>query len=170
MKIEFETDEVLSESEIKEVAKVTVSDVIRKHLTGNDGNLASESNIQRLLTNHVYRLVFDEINSIVPDYKDRLVEGTVKQINEQNFAYHIWKKKDVWDKEEGFGWKIATEEMRKYEPLIREKIRDAIQNYDYESMVLEKIGEQISEIASCFYNISEAIIEMTKKHNDKLTP
>ena len=167
MKIEFETGEVLSDREIKEVAKVTVSDVIRQYLTGSDGQMASENNMQRLITNHAYQLVFDEINSIVPDYKDRLVKGTVDQINKENFAFYIWKKKDVWDREEGYGWKIAQEEMKKHENTIREKIRDAVQNYDYERMVLEKTGEQLGEISSCFYSMSEAIIEMTEKHNDK---
>ena len=170
MKIEFETGEVLSGSEIKELAREEVKNAIKRYLTGSDGELASESNIQRLIYNHASQLLLDEINSIVPDYKDLLVEGTVKQINEQSFAYHIWRQKSVWEKEEGYGWKIAQEEMKKHEPLIREKVSDAIRNYDYDSIVLEKIGEQISEIASCFYNISDAIIEMTKKHNDKLTP
>ena len=159
MKIEICTNELLSENEIKEIAIETVKDEVKRYLRGNDGSLSEESNLQRVVSNHAYKFLFDEVNAIVPGYKNLIVEKIEWILNNKDLQHDIFKKKDVWDIEEGFGWKVATEEMKKNEELIREKVRDAISSFDYKSAVIEKVTDEVANIASSIYNIAELLRE-----------
>ena len=156
MKIEFETSEVLSEYEIKECAKEAVKEEIKKYFK-NTGSLSDEYNTARLIMNVAHQFIFDEVHKIIPDYENQIAEGIKKIIKKADFSYQIWKKKDRWQLEDGFGTIVLEDESRKNEELIRQKVREVIANYNYDNAVKEKMSELVYEIGINISNLGELL-------------
>jgi len=163
MKIEFDSNEVLSKYDLREIAIGVVKEEVKRYLRGENGKLSEEDNLQRVVSNHAYRLIFDEVEKIVPNYKESLVEKIQMVINKKDFSYHVWQRKDAWHPEESYGWKIALDEMKKSEEIIRNNVRKAISDFDYSSFVRERVSEEVNNIANSLYDLSELIRDKTEK-------
>ncbi len=126
MNIEINVSDYLSEEEIKEECKTAIRHCIFEQYK-------KESQTERLITNLSYEFVFKAIQETTGEDALQKVKDTVKELvrNKSTISYELFKKADAWDMSESVGQKILTEAITENEPLIKEKVKEAINGYDF---------------------------------------
>jgi hypothetical protein len=142
MNVTFKIEDYLSIEEIKEECKLTLQKVILQHFS-------KESQIERLISNLSYEFLFDEISKCIGEDSEKLVKETVIKILKQpeTFSYLLFRRKNTWEQEESKGYKILQETMESCKELIKNRIVEEIEKYDFNTEEFRyKIQDTIHEI------------------------
>jgi len=154
MKIELDINNYLSEDDKKEIAIDVFREQIRTELfKSNKGTVQSDSEIQRVIGNITHEIVFDEVQKYIPDARD-LIKNNVKKALKKPLDYHVFTKKDLWDKEESLAITYIKEEVKSNEDLFKKRIKDTISNYPLDGLINDKVSSKFDEMASNMYDLS----------------
>jgi uncharacterized membrane protein YheB (UPF0754 family) len=135
MNLEINIKDYLSEEEIKEVCKDTIRNCIKEKLN-------KEEDIQRFLTNSSYHFVWSAVEELCPENMKELITNKIPEIIKGLSTYHVFRKKDVWDKDESKGWILLQKALSETEPLIKERVCELINEIglrDIQEILNEKI-------------------------------
>lgn len=125
MELKFNIKDYLSDEEIKEECKSAIRAVIKEKYN-------KESEQKRLISNLSYEILFREISECINEDAKTLIKKQVMELIKQpdNIRYLLFRKKDAWDIEESVGYKILKQSIKDSENLIKEKVIEAIKNYN----------------------------------------
>lgn len=138
----------LSESEISEIAKDEVRNVIR-------GYLGNEENTKRVLSNIAYEIVFDEVDRhIGEDSRKKIAELTEKQITKDSFGYMVFRDKS-YGSPASLAYQIMEQAVKDNKAIIQDKVKEAIIEKDYQEDVWSKFEELAENFTSNIYEIVE---------------
>lgn len=137
MNINTDICDILSEDEIKSVAMEAIKGMVVKQFSG------SEEKPHRLITNLCYDFVFEMVNRQFDGKLAELIKAKVPVIIDDLSSYHVFRRKDAWDKEDSTAYKILQEEMMSSHPLIRARVEQIIQEYPFEELRRDEIGDVV---------------------------
>lgn len=137
MNINIDICDILSEDEIKSAAMEAIKGMVVKQFSG------SEEKLHRLITNLCYDFVFEMVNRQFDGKLAELIKAKVPVIIDGLSSYHVFRRKDAWDKEDSTAYKILQEEMMSSHPLIRARVEQIIQEYPFEELKRDEIGDVV---------------------------
>lgn len=125
MEVKVNIEDYLSEEEMKEECKYVIRKIIYE-------TYSKESSQNRLISNLSYEFLFKEISECINEDAKTLITKQVIELIKQpdNIRYLLFRKKDAWDKEDSIGYKILEQSVKDSENLIKEKVIEAIKNYN----------------------------------------
>lgn len=126
MELTINVLDYLSEEDIREECRRAVRQAV---LTKYN----SEADVNRLLTNAGYDFIFEAINNETHiDCIAKIKETVAKLATDKSaISFELFRKKDAWQTEEGIGQLILKSALKENEPLIKEKVKEAINEYDF---------------------------------------
>ena len=157
--IEIDIDDFLSESEKKEYAIEAFKEVLKKGMFNGKEGVQLDSEIQRVIGNISHSIVMKSIQDYIPNCENLIKEKTLNIINDGDFHYQVFKKKDAWDKEESLAITYMREVIVQNKKEFQEKIRETIKNYDATEEIKNSISETFGEMADTIYKLSELFLK-----------
>lgn len=139
MEITIDINDYLSKEEIKEIAEQELRVAFREQFR-------KEADVERVLTNlsleYVHALVAEQWDG---DFDD-LLRRKVREAIEKGVSYHVFHRKDAWDRTESPAVAILDDECRNSRPLIRECVEKRIREYPFNELDRNEIGDVIYEV------------------------
>ena len=155
MNVDVNINDYLSEEDKKEIAIDVFRQQVKKELfNSNDGTVQADSEVQRIIGNITHEVVFTEVQKYIPDAKEQII-GKVKKALAKDLNYEVFRKKDVWDKEESLAITYIKEEVKANEEVFKTRIKDTIANYDLEPTLNEEVANKFDKLAETMYGLSE---------------
>lgn len=137
MKIDIK--DYFSKEEIKEMAEQELRAAFREQFR-------KEADVERVLANlsleYVHALVAEQWGGNF----DELLRKKVREAIEKGVGWHVFRRKDVWDRTESPAVAILDEECRNSRPLIRECVEKHIREYPFHELDRNEIGDVIYEV------------------------
>jgi hypothetical protein len=126
MEITINIKDYLSIEEIKDECRYAIRHSIME-------KYKRESEIDRLISNLGYEFIFKAIQETTGEDTLQKIKDTVIQLANQADAvrYLLFKAPDKWDSDASIGYTIVQQALEENEPLIKEKVKDAISDYDF---------------------------------------
>lgn len=138
--------------------------IIKKLFTEKVSELLSkESNISRIISNISHEIVFNEVQKFIPNYEEQIKLNVQNTLRENKLDYYIFKRKDVWDKDESLAIKYLNETMVANKETFQARIKDCIENYDLSNDISENISNNFCEMAESLSNLSELFYKKSKE-------
>jgi hypothetical protein len=153
--VRIDINEYLSESEKKEYAIQAFKETIKKAMFKDKDGVQLDSEIQRVIGNISHSIVMDEVQKYIPNAEGIIKQKVLKIIKEDSLNYQVFKKKDVWDKEESLAVTYINETIRLNKELFQNRIKETISNYDLSSDISKAISDEFSQMADSVYKLSE---------------
>jgi len=152
--IEVNIDDYLSEEDKRELVIETFKERVKKELfKSSEGTIESDAEVQRVIGNITAQIVMNEVRKYIPDYERKIKENTISSLN-KDMSYYVFKKKDVWDREESLAITYMNEAIKECKEGFKSRIKEAIANYDLSKEISEQIGNEFSEMADTIYKLS----------------
>jgi len=121
--MEINIAEYLSHEEVRQI----VIDTIR----GRTEKMFSE----RVLSNMAYNCAWKILDDTLTDEALQTIEPQVKKIIGELTGSSLFRKKNAWDAEESVAYTELQKAVSDNIPLIHKKVRDVIENYNYEGFL-----------------------------------
>ncbi len=154
--IEINIDSYLSENEKKELAIQVFKDQVKKELfKSTDGTIQSDSEVQRIIGNITGQIVMNEVQKYIPECEEMIKAKTIEALSKDDYTYYVFKKKDVWDKEESLAVTYMNETVRNCKEIFQSRIKETIENYDLSKDISSEISDTFGEMADTIYKLSE---------------
>lgn len=126
MEITINIEDYLNTEEIKEECRSAIRYQIYQLFK-------KESEIDRLISNLGYEFIFKAIQETTGEDTLQKIKDTVVQLANKpdSIRYQLFKGPDKWDSDVSIGYTIVQQALKENEPLIKEKVKDAISDYDF---------------------------------------
>lgn len=134
--MEINVEDYLDRDEIKDIIKNQIRYIV-------------ERDAERLLTNSAYYVVFKAVDEALDNSAKEFIKAKAIAIINELSEYSVFRKKDAWEKEDSIAYQILQEAMNENKDLIKQKVREAIENRDYERDIqnsMDYISEGLFEI------------------------
>lgn len=134
--MEINVEDYLDRDEIKDIIKNQIRYIV-------------ERDAERLLTNSAYYVVFKAVDEALDNSAKELIKAKAIAIINDLSEYSVFKKKDAWETEDSIAYQVLQEAMNENKDLIKQKVREAIENRDYEKDIqnsMDYISEGLFEI------------------------
>ena len=130
MDLTIRLEDYVTPEEIKAIAMEAVRDSICRTFRGD------ETNINRLISNLSYEFIFKAVSDAIGEDAQSKITSKVKELLEDgsSIRYELWRKKDAWEKSESPAIGILFEAIKDNKDLIRNKVIQSIDNYDFGDM------------------------------------
>lgn len=139
MELKINIQDYFSDEQIKEIAEQELRSAFREQFR-------KEADVERVITNlsieYVHALVAEQWGG---DF-DELLREKVRDAIEKDVGYHVFRRKDAWDRTESPAVAILDEECKNSRPLIRECIEKRIREYPFSELDRNEIGDVIYEV------------------------
>lgn len=111
--------------------------------------MRQESDVERVISNLTYAEAQAMVeNALGIDLTEELKDHIAKVIREDDstLKFHIFREEDAWGNHDGPGTKIIDEEVEACRPLIRRKIEELIEGYDFRWSIEDVMMEALERI------------------------
>lgn len=139
MELKINIQDYFSDEQIKEIAEQELRSAFREQFR-------KEADVERVITNlsieYVHALVAEQWGG---DF-DELLREKVRDAIEKDVGYHVFRRKDAWDRTESPAVAILDEECKNSRPLIRECVEKRIKEYPFSELDKYEIGDVIYEV------------------------
>ena len=145
MEMNIEISDYLSEEEIKEIVRQEFADRLRNHFD-------SEYNIERIISNTAYKCLGEELDKLVPNYKE-ILNKNIKEVfnSKDSISYELFSMKST-------PANIMLENIIKdNKQLIEEKIKETILSYDFSKAIYDKASNLIGQNSDNMYEFIELL-------------
>ena len=138
--MEIKIENHLSEQEIKDI-------VISEFRQSVKDKFKTEKDIERILINLSYQMLWDEIDKLVPDYKE-VVSIKVKEVMlNKDFTYNIFRPKSAWDREDSLGYTYMQRAINENKSLIEGLVKTISPEKSFEEKCLPRASVKVYGIA-----------------------
>lgn len=139
MELKIDINDYFSKEEIKEIAEHELRSAFREQFR-------KETDVERVLANlsmeYIHALVAEQWDG---DF-DELLRKKVREAIENGVGYHVFRRKDAWDRTESPAVAILDEECKSSRPIIRECVEKHIREYPFHELEKEEIGDVIYDV------------------------
>lgn len=145
MEIKINIEDYLSEEDIKDECRYMIRKVIYDKYN-------RESEIDRLTTNLGYEFIFKAIAETINEDAETKIKNKVIELlkDDSTIKFELFRKRDAWERSEAVGLTILNNALKENEGLIKEKVQQAIKDYNFGSR--EDLQYRIEEV---FHEILE---------------
>lgn len=158
MDITIDAFDYISPEKISEIVEDEIRYAIRSQIK-------KESDIERVLTNftaeYIFKLMESEWAANNVDFEKALREAINNAIESDYVKYHVFRRKDAWDRTESPAVKILDEECANSRPLIREMVEKHIREYPFHELDRDEIGCVIYDV------IMEKILKRNERNENE---
>jgi|TARA_R110002153_G_scaffold537_2_gene2588 hypothetical protein len=152
-------DDYLSEEEKKEIAIDVFRNQVKTQLFKSiDGTVQSDSEVQRVIGNISYEVVFNEVQKYIPNAKKMVEDKVSKILKEKDLSYYIFRKKDAWDKEESLAITYLNQGIKSNEETFKTRIRKEMEEYDLGDDLNKELSNKFDKLADTMYSLSDLFI------------
>lgn len=134
----------LSKDEIKSIIQSEFRQAIRDQMS-------SSEEVERILSNLCYNVVFKYIDEIVPNSKEK-IQNNVKSIVNDKSSCLVFNK-------EGLASSYILQTVKENKDLINQKVKDTILKHDYSS----DIWDRFRELGDTFSSSIDSIVELGRR-------
>lgn len=140
MTIEVNLSDYLNEADIRDICACEVHAKIREDLR--------HMNVNTIISNLSYEEVFRMVDEQIGEngYCRKTIAEKVPELVNSLSSYSIFRKADAWERTESIGQKILDEEVAKARPLIADRIKAIIEEYDFPQLQRDEIPFTIADI------------------------
>lgn len=157
--VKINIDDYLSEEEKKEIAIDVFRNQVKTQLFKSiDGTVQSDSEVQRVIGNISYEIVFNEVQKYIPDAKKMVKDKVSKILKEKDFSYYIFRKKDAWDKEESLAITYLNQEVKSNEEMFKARIKKEMEEFDLGDDLNKELSNKFDKLADTMYSLSDLFI------------
>ncbi len=169
MKAEIEIDNYLSEDEKKELAQDVFKEMCRNYFRSKDD---PEAELLRIAGNSAYIITIDYLNKLYDKNIEEIIKEKMIKIlnNDEKISYELFHKSYGYGSN-GKGLDLVEKYLSENKELVREKVIEAINNFEYSETVANEICSQVEEVASKFYDavsrLNDMIIPKSKQQDNE---
>ena len=157
--VKINIDDYLSEEEKKEIAIDVFRNQVKTQLFKSiDGTVQSDSEVQRVIGNISYEIVFNEVQKYIPNAKKMVEDKVSKILKEKDLSYYVFRKKDAWDKEESLAITYLNQEVKSNEEMFKERIKKEMEEYDLGDDLNKELSDKFDKLADTMYSLSDLFI------------
>ncbi len=157
--VKININDYLSEEEKKEIAVDVFRNQVKTQLFKSiDGTVQSDSEVQRVIGNISYEIVFNEVQKYIPDAKKMVEDKVSKILKEKDLSYYVFRKKDAWDKEESLAITYLNQEVKSNEEMFKERIKKEMEEYDLGDDLNKELSDKFDKLADTMYSLSDLFI------------
>ncbi|MBR1525232.1 MAG: hypothetical protein IJ640_01045 [Prevotella sp.] len=169
MKVEIDIDSYLSEDEKKELARESFKELCKCALLPEGAMVRdAESEIARIAGNAAYAGVIEEMNSLYnTDMKAKIADNIKDILNGDSLRFEAFYQARHGYGQDGLARTIMNECIKQNRAVIEEKVKKAIEEFDYSPVVANEVCNKIENLADDFgvlaYKLRDMIIPKAKQ-------
>jgi hypothetical protein len=150
MELTINVNDYLSEEEQKGVVR-------EAFLVATKSLFMKSENVERVLSNIAYNALSKDVDTLIPNYKGRIVENLESFfLRSDNLKYHIFHTESYLSgKSEG--QKILDEAVQANKSRIEDKVRSAVDEFDYTKLVEKEAYDAFNELADGAGRIADVL-------------
>ena len=156
--MEIDIKEYLSEEEIKNICASEVREIIRQNI------LHYQNDIKNCIASLSYKVIEKDIDEKIPDYKEQIVAGIERCLEEKYQMFHVFRKPDTYDRVGNVGYEIVKSQIMKREQDIRDRVNKEIDEYDPKELITNMFARKWEEAMERFQDIADIMFYMFKKN------
>lgn len=158
MKAEIEIDDYLSENEKKELAKDVFNEMCRNYFRCTDN---PEAELLRIAGNSAYIITVDYLNKLYDRNIEEIIKEKIIEIlnDDKKISYELFRKSYGYGSN-GKGLDLVEKYLSENKELVREKVIEAINSFEYSETVAHEVCSQVEEVASKFYDAALRLNDM----------
>lgn len=142
MKVEIDVMDYLTEDDIKDAALDVIRRVFREQIKTE---ASAERVISNVASDFVMRWVAEALCTSESKIRDGIADGVKDAIEGGHIKYYVFRRKDVWDRDEGPGVAILDEAIKNSRQLIESEVERRIKEYDFREL-REQIEDTIYDV------------------------
>ena len=141
--------------------------MIRKENSFFEGPIyIKEEDITRIAGNAVYHMLVEKINEMFGvDFGEIVKQKTLKAINEKDYKYNVFY--DGRYGKEGLGYTYMNHAIKENKQLIADKVKEAVENFDYNKAVVEEVKNLLEEVSDKFGCAMRALSDLIAVKTEK---
>ena len=138
--MDIKIEDYLSEEEIKEICKEALYQKIKEDM--------SELNVNDIIANVSYAEVAAMVDTYVgeDDFCKREIPHKVREVIAELSTFSVFRKADVWERKNSIAYDIMQEECRASRPLIKAKVEQIINEYNFPQLERDEIMYTIADV------------------------
>lgn len=138
--MDIEIKDYLSQEEIKEICKDALYQKIREDM--------SKLNVNDIIANISYAEVAAMVDTHLGEdnYCKKTIAQKTQQIIESLSSYSVFRKADAWERQNSVAYDIMEEECRAARPLIKKRVEQIIDEYNFPQLERDEIMYTIADV------------------------
>lgn len=138
--MDIKIEEYLNEEEIKEICKDALYQKIREDMRG--------LNVNDIIANISYGEVAAMVDTYVgeDDFCKKMIPQKVRDVIDGLSSFTVFRKADAWERENSVAYDILDEECRNARPLIRQRVEQIIDEYEFPQLERDEIMYTIADV------------------------
>ena len=112
------------------------------------------NDVERILSNTAYSVVWDAVDLAIDGKAKDVIKEKALKIIENVSSYSVFRKKDLWGKDESVAYSTLQSAVEENKNVIRENVKKIIDSYNYSTAINEEL-------------ITDAVIEIIKSRFQK---
>ena len=138
--MDIEIKDYLSPEEIKEICKDALYQKIREDM--------SKLNINDILANISHADVEAMVDEYVgeDDFCKTEIPKKVRNVIENISEFTVFRKADIWERQSSVAYDILEEECRAARPLIKKRVEQIINEYNFPQLERDEIMYTIADV------------------------
>ena len=138
--MDIKIEDYLSEEEIKEICKEALYQKIREDMR----NL----NVNDIIANVSYAEVAAMVDTYVgeDDFCKKEIPKKVHRVIDELSTYTVFRKADAWERKNSIAYDIMEEECRASRPLIKARVEQIINEYNFPQLERDEIIYTIADV------------------------
>lgn len=138
--MDIKIEDYLSEEEIKEICKDALYQKIREDMR--------KLNVNDIIANISYAEVAAMVNTYVgeDDFCKREIPRKVREVIDGLSTFTVFQKADAWERKNSIAYDIMQEECRNARPLIKAKVEQSINEYNFPQLERDEIMYTIADV------------------------
>ena len=138
--MDIEIKDYLNHEEIKEICKDALYQKIREDMR--------KLNVNDIIANISYAEVADMVDTYVgeDDFCKREIPRKVREVIEGLSTFTVFRKADAWERKNSIAYDIMEEECRAARPLIKKRVEQIINEYNFPQLERDEIMYTIADV------------------------
>ena len=138
--MDIEIKDYLNQEEIKEICKDALYQKIREDMR----NL----NVNDIIANISYAEVEAMVDTYVgeDDFCKREIPRKVREVIDGLSTFTVFRKADAWERKNSIAYDIMQEECRAARPLIKKRVEQIINEYNFPQLERDEIMYTIADV------------------------
>lgn len=138
--MDIKIEDYLDREEIKEVCKDALYQKIREDMRG--------LNVNDIIANISHGEVAAMVDTYVgeDDFCKKMIPQKVRDVIDGLSSFTVFRKADAWERENSVAYDILDEECRNARPLIRQRVEQIIDEYEFPQLERDEIMYTIADV------------------------
>lgn len=138
--MEIKVEDYLSTEEIKDICENALYQKIREDMRGLNAN----DIIANISNSEVEAMVDAYVGE--DDFCKTEIPKKVRNVIENISAFTVFRKADVWERQSSVAYDILEEECRAARPLIKKRVEQIIDEYNFPQLERDEIMYTIADV------------------------